>query len=103
MMMDKKSLLENGLLEQYLLGELNANQCEQIEQLLLFDNELKIYCDQLEEDFENIGLENAITPPSVVKSQLLDRIKILHTDAPKVIALNTHLYGWWFLDVFSAQ
>ncbi len=89
MMMDKKSLLENGLLEQYLLGELNANQCEQIEQLLLFDNELKIHCDQLEEDFENIGLENAITPPSVIKSQLLDRIKILHTDAPKVIALNT--------------
>jgi anti-sigma-K factor RskA len=75
MMMDKKSLLEDGFLEQYLLGELNANQCHQIEQLLASDAELKLYFDTLEEDFERIGLENTIAPPAVVKSQLLEEIK----------------------------
>jgi len=95
MMMDKKSLLENGLLEQYLLGELNANQCEKIEQLLASDNELKTHVEQLELDFENIGLENAITPPEFIKSQLLDKVKIT-TANPKVVTLaknnNTKFY-----------
>jgi len=88
MMMDKKSLLENGLLEQYLLGELNATQCEQIDQLLVSDAELKAHFDLLEEDFESIGLDNAITPPATVKLNLLDSIKIAQTNTPKVIALN---------------
>ena len=40
-MMDKKTILDNGLLEQYLLGELSAQECEQIEQVLASDTELK--------------------------------------------------------------
>ena len=96
MMMDKKTLLENGLLEQYLLGELNATQCEQIEQLLASDAELKAHFDQLEEDFETIGLENSITPPVLVKEQLLEQIKTPFTDNSKVVALdkkdNTKFY-----------
>ena len=39
--MDKKKLLDNGLLEQYLLGELNADQCNEIEKWLASDTELK--------------------------------------------------------------
>ena len=69
MMMDKKTLLENGLLEQYLLGELNANECDQIEKLLASDAQLRAQFDQLEQDFETIGLENAITPPPFVKTE----------------------------------
>ena len=96
MMMDKKSLLENGLLEQYLLGELNANECDQIEQLLASDAELKAHFDALEQDFETIGLENAITPPAIVKSELLQNIKTTQTQTPKVVTLpkknNTKFY-----------
>lgn len=90
MMMDKKSLLENGLLEQYLLGELNATQCEQIEQLLASDDELKTHFNQLEADFENIGLENAIVPPTHVKSELLKQVKTSQANTTKVVALNNN-------------
>ena len=88
MMMDKKSLLENGILEQYLLGELNANECDQIEHMLVSDAELKAHFDRLEEDFETIGLENAIVAPAIVKSELLENIKATRTNTPKVVDLN---------------
>ena len=84
--MDKKMILENGLLEQYLLGELNATESEQIEQILASDNDLKTYFDQLEQDFETLGLENAISPPSAVKSELLQKIAA-SKDATKVVEL----------------
>lgn len=74
-MMDKKTILDNGLLEQYLLGELNAHECEQIEQALASDVELKAQFDDLEKDFEILGLENAIEPPKGIKHQLIHDIR----------------------------
>ncbi|WP_439153201.1 anti-sigma factor [Winogradskyella sp.] len=88
-MMDKKTLLENGLLEQYLLGELNVNECELIEQLLASDTEIKAHFDQLEQDFETIGLENAITPPALVKTQLIKNITA-PTNETKVVDLKAN-------------
>ncbi|WP_171032491.1 anti-sigma factor [Winogradskyella algicola] len=73
--MDKKTILDNGLLEQYLLGELNAQECEQIEQVLAFDTELKAQFDAIEKDFETLGLENAIEPPKGIKYQLIQDIR----------------------------
>lgn len=96
MMMDRKSLLENGILEQYLLGELNAQECEQIEQLLASDLEFKKHFDLIEEDFEKLGLENAIEPPTQIKTQLLKAVKTDNPKAVDVIALpqpsNTKFY-----------
>lgn len=74
-MMDKKTILDNGLLEQYLLGELNAQKCEQIEQVLASDTELKAQFDAIEKDFETLGLENAIEPPKGIKYQLIQDIR----------------------------
>lgn len=74
-MMDKKHILDNGLLEQYLLGELNAQDCEKIEQVLASDTELKAQFDALEKDFETLGLENAIAPPKGIKYQLIQDIR----------------------------
>ena len=74
-MMDKKYILDNGLLEQYLLGELNAQDCEQIEQALASDAELRAQFDTLEKDFEILGLENAIAPPKSIKHQLIQDIR----------------------------
>ena len=102
MMMDKKSLLENGLLEQYLLGELNANQCKQIEYLLVSDAELKVYFDQLEQDFESIGLENAITPPALVKSQLLEQVKTAGMDTTKVVAIKKNSNTKFYLGIAAS-
>lgn len=96
MMMDKKSLLENGIIEQYLLGELNANQCYQIEQLLASDTELKEYCNALEEDLERLGFENAIAAPDAIKTQLLEDIKTSKSEDAEVLSLdktnNTKFY-----------
>ncbi len=107
MMMDKKSLLEHGLLEQYLLGELNATQCEQIEDLLASDAELKTHFDALELNFENLGLDNSIPPPAVVKSQLLAHIKTAPTeinklDTPKVVALNPSSNTKYYLSIAAS-
>ena len=100
-MMDKKTLLENGLLEQYLLGELNAKECEQIEQILASDAELKTHFDQLEQDFETLGLENAIAPPSDVKNQLLKHIKTT-SDTIKVVDLKSSNNSKWYLGVAAS-
>ncbi|MEO1030605.1 MAG: anti-sigma factor [Bacteroidota bacterium] len=100
-MMDKKTLLENGLLEQYLLGELDAATREQIEQVLASDAELKAHFDQLEQDFETLGLENAIAPPPAVKSQLLDAIKV-SSEPPKVVELKTKNNSKWYLGIAAS-
>ena len=89
MMMNKKTLLESGMLEQYVLGELNPKIHKQIENLLTSDAELKTYYDALEKDFETIGIENAITPPAHIKSKVMDYAK---NSKPKVIHLNNTNY-----------
>ena len=100
-MMDKKTILDNGLLEQYLLGELNANECEQIEHVLASDAELKAHFDQLEQDFETLGLENAIAPPPAVKSELLDHIKS-SSDKSKVVELKSKTNSKWYLGIAAS-
>lgn len=73
--MDKKHILDNGVLEQYLLGELNTQDCKQIKQALASDTELKAQFDTLEKDFEMLGLENAIEPPKGIKYQMIQDIR----------------------------
>ncbi|MBT8244165.1 MAG: anti-sigma factor [Winogradskyella sp.] len=75
-MMTKKELLENGLLEQYVLGELDAKQTKAVEQLLLSDTELKTKLEEIESNFENLAMENAINPPAFIKTKLLSNIKV---------------------------
>lgn len=100
-MMDKKMILDNGLLEQYLLGELNAIESRQVEQILISDPQLKAHFDQLEKDFETLGLENAITPPETVKSQLLEQIKIAKKDT-KLIELKSKNTSKWYLGIAAS-
>ena len=99
--MDKKTLLENGLLEQYLLGELNAQKCEEIEQILASDAEIKAYFDQLEQDFEQLGQDNAIAPPAFVKSQLLEHIKSV-TNETEVLPINTNSNSKFYLGLAAS-
>lgn len=73
-MMDKKKILDNGILEQYLLGELNKAEQIEVENILNTDAELKAYYDTLEADFETMALENAIQPPSSAKTHLLQSV-----------------------------
>lgn len=90
--MIKKELLENGLLEQYVLGELNAEQNTAIESLIVSDNEVKQKLDAIESDFINLANENAVQPPAFVKTQLLSKIKSTNTIAELSPKNNTRFY-----------
>ena len=65
--MDKKKILEDVLLEQYLLGELPREQEILIQKVLDQDDDLKNIFNEIEEEFERIAFENAINPPKKQK------------------------------------
>lgn len=74
-MKDTKRILEEGLLELYLTGELSEELTSIVEDALEKDKTLKAHFDALEADFERMGLEQAITPPNAVKSRLKKAIR----------------------------
>ncbi|MEO1487601.1 MAG: anti-sigma factor [Bacteroidota bacterium] len=69
-MMEKKRIVEEGLLEQYLIGDLPLDQQLEVEQLLEKDASLRKEYEQMEASFEALAFEQSITPPSEVKDQL---------------------------------
>lgn len=73
-MMDRNTIKDTGILEQYLLGELSEDQRTQVEDLLREDADLRDYMGKIEDDFEKIAFENAITPPAHIKSNVLNHI-----------------------------
>lgn len=77
--MDRKRILEEGLLEKYLLHELTVREQHAIEKVLQEDMDLKSRFEQLEADFEQMAFENAITPNSRVKESLRSRIRSENT------------------------
>lgn len=93
--MNRAYILEHGILEQYLLGELTADEQVQVERVLNIDTDLKNELDILEANFEKMAFENAINPPNQVKANLMQSIKASQT---KIIPLQkanpykTYLY-----------
>jgi hypothetical protein len=83
-MMDKAYILEHGILELYLLGELTAEEQLQVEAALKTDAELKSLFNTLETNFETLAFENAINPPKSAKDVLMQRVKMIQ---PKVVQL----------------
>ena len=73
-MMDKAYILENGILEQYVLGELTKSEQQDVENALVDFPELKEVLKTIEIDFENIAFENELEVPGHVKRTLLDQI-----------------------------
>ncbi len=69
-MMEKNRILEEGLLELYLTGELSEELTIAVEEALAKDASLKVHFDALEADFERMGMEQAIAPPRAVKTEL---------------------------------
>ncbi len=73
--MDRKTILEQGLLLAYLLDELNDIQREQIEQAMAEDPLLREEFARMEADFENMAMENAIAPPASVRKNLETKLE----------------------------
>ena len=77
--MDRKRILEEGLLEKYLLHELTVREQHAIEKVLQEDVELQSRFELLEADFEQMAFENAIIPNTRVKESLKARIESENT------------------------
>ncbi len=68
--MDRKKIIEEGLLELYLLAELPEDQHLLVENALKTDSGLREQLKVMEEDFERMAFENAIDPPEKVVNSL---------------------------------
>ncbi|WP_339337758.1 MULTISPECIES: anti-sigma factor [unclassified Croceitalea] len=73
--MERKKILDEGLLEKYLLDELSESDRHLVENAIKNDTELKKKFLELEEDFEKMAFENAINPPPIVKDRLKSRLE----------------------------
>lgn len=74
MKMTREYIVKEGLLEAYFLGELPAEQAQQVFEVLESDPELKRQYEDLEKSMERLAFENAATPPSSIKENLLNQI-----------------------------
>lgn len=73
-MMEKSYILENGVLELYVLGELNLSEQSQLEEALLRHPELQKKLNEIESSFEHLAADNGIDVPGSVKEELFSKI-----------------------------
>ncbi len=84
--MDKTYILEEGILELYVLGELNKSEQQQVEDAIRQYPDLKAEVDTIETKFETMAFEHAIQAPEAVKSNLMNDVS---ADTSKIIALQS--------------
>ncbi|PQB04753.1 anti-sigma factor [Aureitalea marina] len=70
--MKREEIIEAGLLERHVLGELSQEELMMLESQLEADGELRAQLSQLEEDLESMALENAIVPPAAIKAAVME-------------------------------
>jgi len=87
--MDRKNILEKGLLTQYLLGELSREEEVLVENAVREDSILKETFRQLESDFEQMAMENAITPPERIRASLEKTLEKDQGEAPISLQKDT--------------
>ena len=86
--MDRRKILEEGLLTPYLLGTLDEQQHAKVSRVLEEDEELREQYRLLEADFERMAMENAIDPPAAVLDGLKDQLE--SEAASPVIPINSN-------------
>ncbi len=87
--MDRKRIIEEGLLERYALGTLATDEETELIEALLIDEGLKEQLAEFEAEFEQIGLENAIAPPARVKEQLRKSLEAVSLPAPSSVSKSS--------------
>lgn len=97
--MNSDHIEEQNLLEQYLLGDLKAEERVLVERAIQQDPGLQKKYDALERSFERLASEHAITPPAFIKEQLFHQIR---TKEPKVIPLHRQTMNRTYLYAVSA-
>ena len=72
--MDKIYILSHGILEQYVLGELDKKQQAEVENALKTDSELREKLQEIELSFEHLAFDNAVNVSDDVKQALFSKI-----------------------------
>lgn len=75
MEMDVKEYIESGILEQYVLGEVNDQERREVDCLSKIYPEIKTALSQCEEDFESLARKNAVAPPTDLKSRIMTELQ----------------------------
>lgn len=73
--MDRQKIIDDNLLTLYITGTLDVEQCAAVERVLAQDKELRENLQQLEADFEQLAMENAIVPPEGVLTGLKQKLE----------------------------
>lgn len=89
-MKERDEILNSGMLEQYLLGDLDPVEEARTEKLLRTDAVIKEHYEKLEADFERLAMENAIAPPAHVREELMDSLEETESKPLKQNLRNTY-------------
>jgi len=81
-----KAYIESGILELYVLGQLSATECNEVEEMASQYPEVKAEILAIELAMETYALQNAIEPSSKVEEKLFSKLVIKETE-PKIIPL----------------
>ena len=105
--MDKAYIVSNGILVEYLLGELTLADQMQVESILKVDAELKAQYEKLEASFKALAIENAINPPIELKAKLmrslsLSQLKVLQVQKPNPLKYYLGLAASFAILLFGA-
>jgi anti-sigma-K factor RskA len=91
--MDRKKIIDEGILELYLLGELSKEDEILVRSAISSDPDLKAIFDELELTFEKMGMDNAISPPAEIKSKLKITLEKNHKSISKELPLSKQKAG----------
>jgi len=101
-MLDKETILKEGLLERYILGALETTTKLEVEAVIAQDSDLRIQLQELEQSFENLGLENSVAPPEEVKSAILNAIGQADNSLHKLERKEKSYKSWFRLAAAAA-
>lgn len=74
MKMNKENILNEGILEAYLVGDLSRDQENEVFEILQSNQDLMVQFKELESNMEKLAFENAVEPPSHVKQNILSQL-----------------------------
>jgi len=88
---DVKKFLESGLLEQYLIGETNGAESQQVEHYLATSAKVRSEYEAMQSAIEKAAKEMASMPPDSLRSEILREVN----SAPKNIVRNVPKRNNW--------
>ncbi|RZK41310.1 MAG: anti-sigma factor [Pedobacter sp.] len=91
-MKEIKAYIESGILELYVLGQLSALECSEVEEMAKKYPEVRAELFAIEQTMEHYALAHAIEPSAETKNQLMEKLGVTEqqpvVSEPKIIPLH---------------